>query len=587
MTLYTMSGKRTTIEERDSTSEEERMAEIRARLFNLFDDDEEREREYDEQNRLKNRATGVFKKIRSTIGDAEDGHGGGADSRGGEGPRGQAGARGGEGQRGAAGARSGEGPRGAAGSRGGEGSRSAAGSRGGSRGQAQGAQGGGSGPARRGSGRPEQQGGPGQRRSGQEAPDRESRGEEQSGRNRIEQARIVKPVNPVRAMDAEKLGRRGLPPEASADGDAQSAGRPRRPKGSAAPDPGTAGRSPESRPAAKSSQGRPSPGSSSAGSVAGGSPAGSLYQGGSEARDVDTSFRLGDLFRDEEPGILSSWDREDEEERRIHERRERRRAEAARRVHGSDDDSKMKTAAAIFIAREGMKNFFGKFSGGLGRDEAREEEEREAEKAIRDIAAASTAENAKVAQPAASAPQQGRPESADAASAGAGKPAGVTMPEQGAGEPVAGKSATEPTASEPAASTIKTGAGDPPTGAATKPAGDAAKGKRAVSDIDGAAGAEDESEGAGISALPRRSARRAARADSDEGYDSASAPIYSGLSAHLNRTSIAWIAGGAAGAVAVVIISFMISNSHIPAVSSNDIAPGYESSPGVVAAADM
>jgi hypothetical protein len=47
MPLYTMSGKRTTIAERDNTSEEERMAEIKARLFTLFDEGEAKEREYE------------------------------------------------------------------------------------------------------------------------------------------------------------------------------------------------------------------------------------------------------------------------------------------------------------------------------------------------------------------------------------------------------------------------------------------------------------------------------------------------------------------------------------------------------------
>jgi hypothetical protein len=103
--------------------------------------------------------------------------------------------------------------------------------------------------------------------------------------------------------------------------------------------------------------------------------------------DQDASFKLGDLFKEKEPDIFSQWERQEEDERRIKARRERRRAEAARREREQVDQySNMKTAAALFVMREGIKNVFGKATAPIVRNEERDTAEREAEQAIKELA---------------------------------------------------------------------------------------------------------------------------------------------------------------------------------------------------------
>jgi hypothetical protein len=219
----------------------------------------------------------------------------------------------------------------------------------------------------------------------------------------------------------------------------------------------------------------------------------------SQSEAYDASFRLGDLFKDREPDIFSRWEQEEEEERRIRERRERRRAEAAKRVRGEDDASKMKTAAALFIAREGMRNFFGKFSGSSASGVERDAEEREAEKALREIADERDASAASA-----------RPERAS---------------EAAAREEVkdARKARKDRSVSERASARVER--------SASVDLADAS----AVSE-----GAEDAS-GYEEEGLFSDFFRRPGRPD---------------------RTAVAWIAGWAAGAAAIVIIALMIVNNH-------------------------
>jgi hypothetical protein len=154
--------------------------------------------------------------------------------------------------------------------------------------------------------------------------------QERAGSERIEQAQRVKPVNPVRSKDSDIQSRqsRQTPPDTDRN------------------------------------------------------------RGRQYAPSSDPSFKLGDLFREEEPDIISQWERQDEEERRIKARRERRRAEAARRQRGENEDSKMKTAAALFVVREGFKNVFGKVGAPIVNNEERDMAEREAEEAIKALAMA-------------------------------------------------------------------------------------------------------------------------------------------------------------------------------------------------------
>jgi hypothetical protein len=384
MTLYTMSGKRTTREERDNTSEEERLAEIRARLFTLFDEGEAKEREYAEQSKLKNRATGAFMKIRDIIGEGEEGYGAGsvyedgaprpaessADNR--EYPERsrQADPMARSGQTAAEARRA---------------ARSAQISQQTER-------------SPREEARPEQIG-RGQRRSPREEarPAQTGRGQRRSSREeapepkreRVEQERRVKPVNPVRAMGAEKLERRGQPELANEREDARA----RRRAESSAPEkiprggagkPEAAGRA--ERAASRGGTGKPEAAGRVRPEVSRAVTEDPAAAHGDSRQETDASFRLGDLFTDKEPDIFSRWEREDEEEKRIRERRERRRAEAAKRVRGENDGSRMKTAAALFIAREGMRNFFSKISGPRTPDDEHETEAREAGEAPRETA---------------------------------------------------------------------------------------------------------------------------------------------------------------------------------------------------------
>jgi murein DD-endopeptidase MepM/ murein hydrolase activator NlpD len=412
MPLYTMSGKRTTIAERDSTSEEERIAEIKARLFTLFDEEDEKEREYEEQNRLKNRATGAFWKIKNIIGDSDETYDEEPSSH--------------------------------------EPSPSVH--------------------------RPRQE------RHGGKTQMTESPEDEAPVRQRIEQERRVKPVNPVRARDAESRidepriveARRAEPQrtETRKTGPRRTEARkaePRRVETSTA----KASKAPRKKEPVD---------------------AGFEYTRPDISERQDASFRLGDLFKEKEPDIFSMWEQEDEDAKRIRERRERRRAEAAKRVHGEDDGSKMKTAAAIFIAREGMRNIFGKFSGSLVRDTEREDEEREAERALRELADARS-------------DTSGEAESKKRASFNYGP---ENEPDEKIETPM-------------------------------KP-----RKKR------------------GEKAMPSEPVR-----EDDSLFGSFKYPV------RLSRTAIAWIAGGAAGAIAVIIIAFAIVNSHAVGVSVGGAELGY------------
>jgi hypothetical protein len=522
MTLYTMSGKRTTIEERDSTTEEERMAEVRARLFTLFDDDAEKEREYAEQNGLKNRATGTFQKIKSIIGESDDEYAGGAAAR-----------------------------------------EPAAG-------PPDDRAGGGAGAERRKPIIPEQ------RRQRGEEPARE-----QAGKKRIEQERRVKPVNPVRAMGAEKLERRGLPDPA--DGDrarrpsdhSEGAGRPRRPAERTAPA--------RTKPDAAAARVRPDDGRAERPAA----PRRSYDQAEPPRnKDVqpdkpDESFRLGDLFKDKEPDMFSRWDQEDETEKRMRERRERRRAEAARRGRGEDDDSRMKTAAALFIAREGMKNFFGKFSGATFRDQEQDEEERAAEEALRELAAARIEDGAS---------SPGGSEQAARAGAAADDEGRRGVPKTGHGADDEGRRGVPKTGHSAGRDTK---AGERPAAREkAKPRDESEKRKRSVAaSKEEAAPGEKRFKDIEQSVTPKRSRKRAAPAQADSsaadtnaeamvtgaarpdgdspehtGDDARMVPSltdYFTGGARLSRGAIAWMAGGAAGAVAVVIIATMIVDSHV------------------------
>jgi hypothetical protein len=507
MTLYTMSGKRTTIEERDSTTEEERMAEVRARLFTLFDDDDEKEREYAEQNGLKNRATGTFQKIKDIIGDGDD-----------------------------------------------ENTDEAV-----ARNPAKGAPenkttGAGSGAERRKPVIPEQ------RRRRDEDP-----GNEQPGKKRIEQERRVRPVNPVRAMDAEKFEKRGRPEPGEGD---------RARRASEQEDDGRRARRPSGRPA--SGHAEPVAARSKPKDNKTERPAAQPRQGGYDQAEApqnkgrqpdssDESFRLGDLFKDKEPDIFSRWEQEDETEKRIRERRERRRAEIERRGRGDDDDSKMKTAAALFIAREGMKNFFGKFSGSAIRDQEQDDEEKKAEEALRELAAARITDGAST--------PGGRGTTARAAADDddrrvAQKTDRSTDRELKEKERSDAKPKTKSQdESESKKRTVAAVKDDAPQ-----------RGKRAKDDEQQvipkrskkrAAPAEQTSSSdadTNTAATRMRAARPAAGSQEKIGDDArpeSSLLDYLTGGARFSRSAIAWMAGGAAGSVAVVVIAIMIVNSHM------------------------
>ncbi|MDR1496639.1 MAG: hypothetical protein LBS67_06970, partial [Clostridiales Family XIII bacterium] len=239
--------------------------------------------------------------------------------------------------------------------------------------------------------------------------------------------------------------------------------------------------------------------------------------------ESDQSFRLGDLFKDKEPDIFSQWDQEDEVERRIHERRERRRAEAAKRVYGDDDVSRMKTAAALFIAREGVRNFFGKLSDSMGRDAARDEEERQAEKAIRELADAREKDDAS--------------ESVKNGSLKRATRENDVLEEDDVRET---RSAREKSHA-PEKSHVR---------------------KK-----------HDAVEGRGKGRRPMFGADENDRRDSTSAAASSSGRF--GFSARFSGTMIAWLIGGAAGAAAVIIIAFIIVNSHVVGVSAGDKALGF------------
>jgi hypothetical protein len=381
MTLYTMSGKRTTIAERDSMSEEERMADVRSKLFTLFDEDE-REREMEERSKLINRATSTFNAIRRGFGEDEMAEADEPAPR----PR----------------------PR---------------------RTPTREPQRDGYGeerrPVRR---RPQEMDDQYERRPARrqpqyvdeqyerrpvrrqpqemdEQPERrpvrrqpqdvdgeqlrprsrrqaentlERPAHERAGGERIEQAQRVKPVNPVRSMDSDKFERRGEP---YVEGQA-----PRRDTSARVPSVGrTETRKPRMRDTAEEMTRRPEPRRTE--------PRydeprqDERYSSDMHGGDQGASFKLGDLFKEKEPDIFSQWERQEEDERRIKARRERRRAEAARREREQVDQyTNMKTAAALFVMREGIKNVFGKATAPIVRNEERDTAEREAEQAIKELA---------------------------------------------------------------------------------------------------------------------------------------------------------------------------------------------------------
>jgi hypothetical protein len=505
-----MSGKRTTIEERDSTTEEERMAEVRARLFTLFDDDDEREREYAEQNGLKNRATGTFQKIKSIIGDGDEGYDEEAAAR-----------------------------------------NSTSGSPGNKTA-------GGGGAERR---RPTV---PEQRRRRSDSPERE-----QTGKKRIEQEGRVRPVNPVRAMSAEKFERRGQPEPGEGD-------RARRP--SDRDDDRIRARRPSDRdeseyaePARARAKPKESKPERPAVTQRGYEPEETPLNKDRQPEQPDESFRLGDLFKDKEPDVFSRWEQEDETEKRIRERRERRRAEAARRGRGEDDDSKMKTAAALFIAREGVKNFLGKFSGAALRDQEQDEEERKAEEALRELAAARIEDGASspvgngngTTARAAAAPDDDDKRDAQKADRDADR-------DSKASERLAAKAKTK--------AKDKTEKKKRPAAAAKD---DKPQREKRVKDVETVTPKRSKKRAAGESRTGASVAdantaatemkAASAKADGPERSDDDARPEPSLLDyftggARLSRGAIAWMAGGAAGSVAVVVIAIMIVNSHMTVI---------------------
>jgi hypothetical protein len=486
MTLYTMSGKRTTIEERDSTSEEERMAEVRARLFTLFDDDAEKEREYAEQNGLKNRATGTFQKIRSIIDDSEEAY----DDK--------------------AGARD---PAAAATENRASESRDA---------------------ERRKPVIPEQR-----RRRDENTEQRRRRDEnteqkrrrdenteqkrrrdenaerERPSKKRIEQERRVRPVNPVRAMDTGGFER----PEARRREADRAEAPPRKERPSDMP---------------------------------------------------DESFRLGDLFKDKEPDIFNRWEQDDETERRIRERRERRRAEAARRGRGEDDASKMKTAAALFIAREGMKNFFGKLSGPAFRDQDQEEEEREAEEALRELAKARDYDRDEMdALPPRSSEATARAEAIDDDRHRAQK-TGRNADRDMKDSALSAKTKSQGEAGKRKRPAQAAKEDEPRRERRARDFDEQVVPKRSKKREAEAAKAETPATDGNTAAIEMKADRFAAggvsdmadMTDDEASYEPSLLDYVSG-GARPSGGAIAWMAGGAAGAVAVVVIAMMIVNSHV------------------------
>jgi hypothetical protein len=265
----------------------------------------------------------------------------------------------------------------------------------------------------------------------------------------------------------------------------------------------------------------------------------------------------------------------------MRERRERRRAEAAKRGRGEDDDSKMKTAAALFIAREGMKNFFGKFSGTTFRDQEQDEEERAAEEALRELAAARATEDAssldgngttaRAAEDAAS--LDGSETPASAAVDDDNKPG---IPKTNRDADKRSKASERPVAKTKAKASDETGKKKRPAAATKKE--EAPRAKR-VKDVEQSTvpkrskkresqETRTDSSGAetGTAAMKMKAARPAV--DSSENTGDAARPEpqlldYFTGGARLSKSAIAWMAGGAAGSVAVVVIATVIVNSHV------------------------
>jgi hypothetical protein len=246
----------------------------------------------------------------------------------------------------------------------------------------------------------------------------------------------------------------------------------------------------------------------------------------------DASFRLGDLFRDSEPDYLSKWEEDDEEERRIRERRERRRAEAVRRTQGEDDGSKLRAGAMVFVLREGIKSVFGRVGGPISRSEEREEEERAAEQALKELKAAKEEDTGFFAD---KFPQQD--DSAEAEKS-------VKAVE--AEKPVRAATAEKPVKAERAARRGKSA--DEPSRADMKRA--ARTEKKAFARAEKKEPIEPET--------PVKAEREYAGGE----YESVSIRDYLKNPPSLSRTMIAWIAGGAAGAAAVVVIAFTIVGMH-------------------------
>jgi hypothetical protein len=254
----------------------------------------------------------------------------------------------------------------------------------------------------------------------------------------------------------------------------------------------------------------------------------------------DASFRLGDLFKDKEPDIFSQWDREDEEERRIHARREKRRAEAARRS-GEDDNSKMKTAAALFVVREGIRNIFGKVSAPIIHNEARDEQEKEAEKALNELAAAKN----ETYTPARELPTRRPPMKAEGDTA---------APENAEEQPTP----REKRRSAAKAKQKRITEQEKKTAQGSERKDPAAPERKAFSEAKGRSVAKIEAP----PAKPLRLQKSIDVADADSGYESASFFDYFKNPSRPSRTAIVWMAGGAAGAVAVILIALVIVNSH-------------------------
>jgi hypothetical protein len=448
--LYTMSGAETTIAERDSMTEEQRQAEIRSKLFTLFDEDKERERELEEQDSFKKRATGTFNVLKKNLfGEEED------DSE----------------------ARAGE-PR---------------------RAQQRGQE-----PPRR-------------EQRGQEPPRRAARYDDEGGKlvrparerspeGRIEQEHRARPVNPVRARAVD-----GIPKTAASAAPATEIGN--------IPDPvpGDAVREMAIEETIV--------------------PARTKDAEQTAQERSDASFRLGDLFRDEEPDYLkpdyiSRWEEDDEEERRIRERRERRRAEAVRRTQGEDDGSKLRAGAMVFVLREGIMSVFGRVGGPISRSEEREEEERAAEQALKELKAAKEEDTGFFADK--------FPPQDD--SAEAEKPVKAVETKK----PVKAATAEKPIKAERAARRGKSA--DEPSRADLKRA--ARTEKKAFAQADRRESIEPET--------PVKAEKEYA----DEEYESVSIRDYFKNPPAPSRTMIAWIAGGAAGAAAVVVIAFTIVGMH-------------------------